>query len=134
MIIIGKNSSLYKCIIPEIMSKTYYYLLAFSLHFEEKANQGIENIDNKNPIVDPRHKIESYLEKLSINDQKFFVLGKKITIDESLLHFAGRNNTKYYIPMKPHKWGFKIHMLYGSDSKYLYNLYFDLGKFGKEFI
>ena len=43
-----KNRSQYKCLIPEIMSKTYYYLLAFSLHFEEKANQEIENIDNKN--------------------------------------------------------------------------------------
>jgi len=74
------------------MSKTYYYLLAFSLHFEEKANQEIENIDNKNSnsIVDPRYKIESYLEKLCINYQKYFVLGKNITIDESLLHFTKR--------------------------------------------
>ena len=49
-----ENNTLYKCIIPEIMSKTYYYLLAFSLHFEEKENH----------LVDPRHKIESYLKKL----------------------------------------------------------------------
>ena len=41
---------------------------------------------------------------------------------------------KYYIPIKPHKWGFKIHMLCDSDSKYLYNLYFELWKFGKDFI
>ena len=54
-----ENNTLYKCIISEIMSKTYYYLLAFSLHFEEKENQNIENIDNKNSnsIVDSRHKI-----------------------------------------------------------------------------
>ena len=43
-----ENNSLYKCIIPEIISKTYYYLLAFSLHFEEKENHNNENIDNKN--------------------------------------------------------------------------------------
>ena len=36
--------------------------------------------------------------------------------------------------MKPHKLGFKIHMICGSESKYLYNLYFDPGKFGKEII
>ena len=29
-----ENNTLYKCIIPEIMSKTYYYLLDFSFHFE----------------------------------------------------------------------------------------------------
>jgi len=28
----------------------------------------------------------------------------------------------------------KIHMLCNSDNKYLYNLYFDPRKFGKEFI
>ncbi len=42
---------------------------------------------------------------------KYFILGKNITKDESLLNFTGRNNMKYYIPMKPHKWGFKIHAL-----------------------
>jgi len=30
--------------------------------------------------------------------------------------------------------GFKIHMLCDSESKYLNNLYFDPGKFGKDFI
>ena len=24
---------------------------------------------------------------------------------------------KYYIPIKPYKWGFKIHMLFDTDSK-----------------
>ena len=36
--------------------------------------------------------------------------------------------------MKPHKWEFKSNMLCDSDSKYLYNLYFDPGKFGKDLI
>ena len=41
---------------------------------------------------------------------------------------------KFYIPMKPHKWGFKIHLLCDSDTHYLYNMLFDPGKYGKEFL
>ena len=36
--------------------------------------------------------------------------------------------------MKPHKWGFKIHLLFDSDTHYLYNMIFDPGKYGKEFL
>ena len=41
---------------------------------------------------------------------------------------------KFYIPMKPHKWGFKIHLLCDSNTKYLYNMLFDPGKDWKDFI
>ena len=84
--------------------KNLLLFISFFITFWKK-NKNIENIDNKNSnsIVYPRYKIESYLGKLCINYQKYFMLGKNITIDESLLHFTGRNNMKYYIPMKPHK-------------------------------
>ena len=68
------------------------------------------------------------------NFQKYYALGANITIDESLLQFKGRNSMKFYIPMKPHKWGFKIHLLCDSDTHYLYNMLFDPGKIGKEFL
>ena len=61
-------------------------------------------------------------------------MGNDITIDESLIHFTGRNNMKFYITMKPHKWGFKIHLLWDSNTNYLYNMFFDHGKIGSEFI
>ena len=41
---------------------------------------------------------------------------------------------KFYIPMKPHKWGFKIHLLSNSDTHYLYNMIFVPGKYAKEFL
>ena len=41
---------------------------------------------------------------------------------------------KIYIPMKPHKWGFKIHLLCDSNTNYLYNILFDPGKEGKDSI
>ena len=121
-----KNDKLYDNIISKIMSKEYYFLLKYSLHFPIKSNDESTNIDiDKN---DPLIKIEIFLEKLCKNFQKYYKLGSNITIDESLLHFTGRNNMKFYIPMKPHKWGFKIHLLCDPNTKYLYNMLFDPGK------
>ena len=68
------------------------------------------------------------------NFQRYYELGEKITIDESLVRFKGRNSMKFYIPMKPHKWGFKMHLLCDADTNYLYNMLFDPGKGGKNFI
>ena len=36
--------------------------------------------------------------------------------------------------MKPHKWGFKIHFLWDSDTHYLYIMLLDPGKSGKDFL
>ena len=41
---------------------------------------------------------------------------------------------KFYIPLKPHKWGFKIHLLCDSNTNYLYNMLFYPGKEGKDSI
>jgi hypothetical protein len=147
------SGELHNNIIKTIMPKNYFYLLTKALHFPEKEKtedlekeigdndpeveeNSYEESDKiiENIKVDPRHKIQLYLEKLSKNFQKYYVLGKNVTIDESLLHFNGKNTMKYYIPMKPHKWGFKIHLLCDSDTNYLYNMLFDPGKIGKDFI
>ena len=74
------------------------------------------------------------MEKLCKNFQKYYELGKNITIDESLLSFNGKNSMKFYIPMKPHKYGFKLHLLCDSDTSYLYNMLFEPGKICKNFI
>ena len=125
------NDVLYKNnLVKKVMSKEYYYFICFSLHFKDK-NISENNEEN---IIDPRKKIQIFIEKLSSNFQKYYTLGKNITIDESLLHFTGRNKMKFYIPMKPHKWGFKIHLLCDSNTNYLYNMLFDPGKEGKDSI
>ena len=41
---------------------------------------------------------------------------------------------KFYLPMKPHKWGFKIHLLCDSKSNYLYKAIFDPSAKNKEYI
>jgi len=135
------DSVIYKNMIGKIMTKNYFFLLSKALHFPEKDEKEdsctSSKIDEKSEVsykVDPRQKVKLYLEKLAQNFQKYYVLGKNITIDESLLKFKGRNSMKFYIPMKPNKWGFKIHLLCDSDTHYLYNMLFDPGKVGKEFI
>ena len=146
------TGGLYQLKINRILPINYFCLLAKVLHFPEKEKdkkkeeKETESTTTENELsssnltsesgvkIDPRHKINFYLQKLGENFQKFYELGQNITIDESLLLFKGRNSMKFYIPMKPHKWGFKIHCLCDSDTHYLYNMLFDPGKSGKDFI
>ena len=135
---------LYKNVLKEIMPKNYYFLIAKAIHFPEKEKKKDEcssttegdssACENNTGKIDPRYKINLYLEKLALNFQKYYDLGENITIDESLIQFKGRNSMKFYIPMKPHKWGFKIHLLCDADTHYLYNMLFDPGRGGKNFI
>ena len=85
--------------INNIMPKNYLFLLSI-FHYLEKEEE--ENCSDGH-TDDSCHKIKFFLEKLSKNFQKHYSLGKNITIDESLLHFTGKNHVKFYIPMKPHK-------------------------------
>ena len=58
-----------------------------------------EEIKPEDLRIDHRKKFKLYLEKLVQNFQRYIVLGKNITNDESILQFKGRNNMKFYIPM-----------------------------------
>jgi len=138
-----RDNIIYKNVLNKVMQQNYFFLLSKCLHFPEKEEKDEETAsstkssDDKSEVsfkVDPRQKVNLYLERLAKNFQKYYVLGKNICIDESLLQYKGRNNMKFYIPMKPHKWGFKIHLLCDSDTHYLYNMLFDPGKVGKEFL
>jgi hypothetical protein len=40
---------------------------------------------------------------------------------------------KFYMPMKPYKWCFKIHLLWDSNTNYLWDCFFDPGKDDKDF-
>ena len=40
---------------------------------------------------------------------------------------------KFYIPIKPNKWGFKLHLLCDEDISYAYNILLDSGKDKKEY-
>ena len=51
-----------------------------------------------------------------------------------MVFFMGRRSMKFYMPVKPTKWGFKIHSLFDSKAHYLYDIIFDSAKNYKELV
>ena len=84
-----------------------------------------DEIINEN---DPRKKVFYYINSIINNSQKYFILSRDITIDESMLFFRGRCKMRFYMPHKPYKWGFKIHCLVDLKTDYLYDAIIDPGK------
>ena len=60
--------------------------------------------------------------------QKYYILSDKITVDETMIPSKSRQIMKQYMPMKPIKWGFKLHCLTDASNNYLYDYIFDPGK------
>ena len=60
---------------------------------------------------DPRNKVNYFIEKIISNCKNHWILGKEITIDETMVAFRGRSAMRFYMPAKPNKWGFKFHSL-----------------------
>ena len=105
-----------------IMSKNNFFLLLRAFHFPEKdKNNKLSKRYEKNPKNAPRNQVNLYIEKLSKNFQKYYVLGKNIKIDESSEHFK-RNPSK--------KFEFKLHLLSDYNTHYLYNMFFVQDKKG----
>ena len=49
-----------------------------------------------------------------------------------MVFFRGRSSMKFYMSVKPTKWGFKMHSLVDSKTHYLYDIIFVPGKNYKE--
>ena len=47
-----------------------------------------------------------------------------LSIDESMITYKGRHEPKQYLPTKFTKWGFKIFLLYESDTDYSFQIIF----------
>ena len=82
---------------PNIMSKNCFKMIASALHLsmdEEKpldyeddlSNEKKDELDGErnDNLNDPREKINSFLKNIIQNSQKYYTLGKEITIDESM--------------------------------------------------
>jgi hypothetical protein len=77
----------------------------------------------RNPIPHVR----ALAEKLNASFAAHFTPTQHLTIDEAMVAYKGRSPIKQYIPMKPHKWGYKIYCL--ASENYL--LHFEIYE-GKE--
>ncbi len=80
------------------------------------------------PGHDPLHKIRPFLDKILDNFQSSFQLGRKVSLDESMIGFKGRLGFVQYIPKKPTKWGLKAFVVSDSVTGYAFNWVLYTGK------
>ena len=65
-----------------------------------------------------------------MNSKNYFILGKNIIINESMVFFRGKKYAlRLYMPHKPTKWGLNT-----LNSNFIYDIIFDAGKEWKKII
>jgi hypothetical protein len=66
------------------------------------------------PVDHLRH-VRSLVATLNASFSAHYSPSQYLTLDESIAAFKGRSQIKQYMPMKPHKWGYKIWGLASDD-------------------
>ena len=87
---------------------------------EIEENKQIQEILKTNE-KDPRNKVLNFINLIVENSKKYVKLGRSVTIDESMVFFRGRCELRFYMPLKPTKWGLKLQCLVDSNTHYLYD-------------
>jgi len=64
---------------------------------------------------DPLPHIRPLVERLNAVFAANYIPSRSLVLDETMVAFKGRSRIKQYMPMKPHKWGYKIYCL-ASDN------------------
>jgi len=116
--------------VSNVFSKNHFKMISAALRLKQFKNDE----DNIKVSSDPRLKIKLFINTLCSKFQQYYELGQNITIDESVVLFKGRQKMKFYLPCKPTKWGFKLHLLCDAETHYVSNIIMDPGKTGRNFI
>jgi hypothetical protein len=74
-------------------------------------------------INDPAHHVQSTIDTLNNRLRKHFHAQQNLVFDESMIAFKGKAKIKQYLPMKPHKWGFKMWSLCSGGYLLRFGLY-----------
>jgi hypothetical protein len=64
--------------------------------------------DPASPLRDPIPHVRSLAAVLNASFAAHYKASQELTMDEAMVAFKGRAAIKQYMPMKPHKWGYKI--------------------------
>jgi len=82
--------------------------------------------NNACDMSDKLHKVRPFTDMLK---QRFLrvPMVEGLSVDEQIVPFKGTSGLKQYIPMKPHKWGYKLFMLCGCNG-FAYNFEVYTGK------
>ena len=109
--------SLVAPIYPETMSRSRFLEIKKYLHLANNENLA----NSKTAEVDPLYP------KLLLNCQQFRIFHNKLSIDESMMPYRGKDPTKQFMCNKPVRFGYKIWFMCGTDG-YPYNFQIYKGK------
>ncbi|CAB4056530.1 unnamed protein product [Lepeophtheirus salmonis] len=111
------NSRLYwsnnlQCVmVTEAFSRDRWEQIKSNLH----CNDNSQAPKYGDPNYDKLYKIRPLINHLQSKFRKI-PMPQMLCVDEQFVPFKGKSSLKHYIPSKPHKWGYKIMALCGSDG------------------
>ena len=92
--------------IAETMTGKRFEEIKRFIHFSDHSSP---------PNGDKLRKLRPLLDKLR-NKFVSIPMCESLSVDEQIVPFKGTSHLKQYIPMKPHKWGYKVYVLCGSNG------------------
>lgn len=105
--------------IKEIMSEKEFEHIRRFLHF----NDNTKMLPKEDPNHDRLHKLRPIIDALNAKFQSV-PLEQFLSVDEQLCATKARHYLKQYMPAKPHKWGYKLYVLCGTDGfSYNFEIY-----------
>lgn len=96
--------------VREIISQKKFEKVRQILHFNDNSKY-----DTNDPNKDKLFKIRPLIKHLN---QRFSIVAYEqcLSVDEQICATKARHHLKQYMPMKPHKWGFKFFVMSGSSG------------------
>lgn len=110
--------------IASIMTRDRFEQILRNLHFTDNE----EALDSRDPEYDRAYKIRPVLNHINEVMPKAYNYRKRLSIDEHMVKFKGKNAMKQYMKDKPVSWGFKLWCLCESNTGFLYNVDIYTGK------
>lgn len=105
--------------IKNTMSQKRFEFIRQHLHF----NDNNKMLPKENPDHDRLHKLRPVIDAILKKIQSV-PLEKCVSVDEQLCATKAHHHLKQYLPAKPHKWGYKLYVLCGTDGfSYNFEIY-----------
>lgn len=102
-------------LIKETMPVNKFEQIKQQLHFNDNENMSSKDDPNHDRIYKIRPLTDALIKRF-----QSVPLEKSLSVDEQLCSTKCKSIIKQYMPIKPHKWGFKLHVLSGSHSGFCY--------------
>lgn len=110
------NETLGNRVIQNTMSLNRFEEIRKNLHFNDNNSQVT---DSTLLTYDKLHKLRPVIEEFGTKFASV-PMEENLSVDEQLCSTKARHHLKQYMPLKPHKWGYKLYFLCGTNG-YAYN-------------